>query len=53
MNRWISLTLMMMVFALLPLDIDVPTVNLCLMACLRWAVIAAIPETGFVRGQVA
>ncbi len=53
MPRWISLTVMMTFFAMLPLDIDVPTVNLCLMACLRWAVIAAVPDTFFWRGQTA
>lgn len=53
MNRWISLIVMMTFFALLPLDINAPTLNLCLMACLRWAVIAIVPDTIFARGQVA
>jgi hypothetical protein len=52
-NRWISLIVMMTFFALLPLDIYVPTVNLCLMACLRWAVIAVAPDAVLMRGQVA
>lgn len=41
------------VFAMLPLDIDVPALNLCLMAVARWAVLAGIPDTLFVRGQAA
>ncbi|MES5096722.1 hypothetical protein ABUK73_00680 [Agrobacterium sp. BA1120] len=53
MTRWISLIVMMTFFAMLPLDIDVPTMNLCLMACLRWGVLAAIPDTVFARGQMA
>jgi len=52
-TRWISLIVMMTFFALLPLDIDVPTVNLCLMACLRWAVLAIAPEPVFSREQMA
>jgi len=52
-TRWISLIVMMTFFAMLPLDIDAPTVNLCLMACLRWAVLAAVPAAGFQREQVA
>ncbi|WFS67246.1 hypothetical protein CFBP4996_04935 [Agrobacterium leguminum] len=40
-------------FVMLPLDIDVPTLNLCLMAVVRWAVLAGVPDTMFVRGQAA
>lgn len=53
MTRWISLIVMMTVFAMLPLDIDAPTVNLCIMAGLRWALLAVVPDAGFARGQVA
>jgi hypothetical protein len=35
---------MMTFFALLPLDLNAPTLNLCIMGLLRWAVIAALPE---------
>lgn len=31
-------------FALLPLDLNAPTLNLCIMALLRWGVVAALPE---------
>jgi hypothetical protein len=51
-NRWISLLVMMTFFAMLPLDIDVPAVNLCLMAIARWGVLAGFPDNVF-RGQVA
>ncbi|WP_309773189.1 hypothetical protein [Agrobacterium larrymoorei] len=30
-------------FALLPLDLNAPTLNLCIMALLRWGVIAVLP----------
>ncbi len=53
MSRWIALSVMMTFFAMLPLDIDVPALNLCLMAFARWAVLAGIPETFFVREQLA
>jgi hypothetical protein len=52
-SRWIALSVMMTFFAMLPLDIDVPALNLCLMAFARWAVLAGIPETFFVREQMA
>ncbi|MEJ8308695.1 hypothetical protein [Agrobacterium larrymoorei] len=31
-------------FALLPLDLNAPTLNLCIMALLRWGVIAVLPD---------
>jgi len=52
-NRWTALGVMMTFFAMLPLDIDAPALNLCLMAAVRWAVLAGIPDTFFVRGQTA
>jgi hypothetical protein len=52
-SRWTALGVMMTFFAMLPLDIDVPALNLCLMAVARWAVLAGIPDTLFVRGQAA
>lgn len=53
MSRWTALGVMMAFFVMLPLDIDVPALNLCLMAVARWAVLAGIPDTLFVRGQAA
>ena len=53
MSRWTALGVMMTFFAMLPLDIDVPALNLCLMAVVRWAVLAGVPDTMFVRGQAA
>lgn len=44
MSRWIPLSVMMTFFALLPLDLNAPTLNLCIMGLLRWAVIAALPD---------
>ncbi len=44
---------MMTFFAMLPLDLDAPTLNLCIMAALRWGVLAAIPDTPFAREQMA
>ncbi len=44
MSRWIPLSVMMTFFALLPLDLNAPTLNLCIMGLLRWAVIAAFPD---------
>ncbi len=44
MSRWIPLSVMTTFFALLPLDLNAPTLNLCIMGLLRWAVIAALPE---------
>lgn len=41
------------VFVMLPLDIDAPALNLCLMAAVRWAVLAGVPDTVFARGQAA
>lgn len=41
------------VFVMLPLDIDVPALNLCLMAVARWAVLAGFPDAVLARGQVA
>jgi len=52
-NRWTALGVMMTFFAMLPLDIDAPALNLCLMAAVRWAVLAGIPDTFFMRGQTA
>ena len=53
MSRWTALGVMMTFFVMLPLDIDVPALNLCLMAVARWAVLAGFPDTMFARGQVA
>ncbi|WP_175421921.1 hypothetical protein [Agrobacterium tumefaciens] len=53
MSRWTALGVMMTFFVMLPLDIDVPALNLCLMAVVRWAVLAGVPDTMFVRGQAA
>ncbi len=53
MSRWTALSVMMTFFAMLPLDIDAPALNLCLMAVVRWAVLAGIPDTFFARGQTA
>lgn len=44
MSGWIPLSVMMTFFALLPLDLNAPTLNLCIMGLLRWAVIAALPD---------
>ena len=44
MSRWIPLSVMMTFFALLPLDLNAPTLNLCVMAFLRWGVIAVLPD---------
>ncbi|MCZ7853067.1 MULTISPECIES: hypothetical protein [Agrobacterium] len=44
---------MMTFFVMLPLDIDAPALNLCLMAAVRWAVLAGFPDTMFIRGQAA
>lgn len=44
MSRWIPLSVMMTFFALLPLDLNAPTLNLCIMGLLRWVVIAALPD---------
>ncbi|MGV2065045.1 hypothetical protein [Agrobacterium sp. 22-226-1] len=44
---------MMTFFVMLPLDIDAPALNLCLMAVMRWAVLAGVPDMMFVRGQAA
>jgi hypothetical protein len=52
-SRWTALGVMMTFFVMLPLDIDVPALNLCLMAVVRWAVLAGVPDTMFVRGQAA
>ncbi|EGP57266.1 hypothetical protein Agau_C201521 [Agrobacterium tumefaciens F2] len=38
---------------MLPLDIDAPALNLCLMALVRWAVLAGIPDTVFGGEQAA
>ncbi|WP_186376745.1 hypothetical protein [Agrobacterium sp. DE0009] len=51
MSRWTALSVMMTFFVMLPLDIDVPALNLCLMALARWAVLAGVPDTVVVRGQ--
>lgn len=53
MNRWTALGVMMTFFVLLPLDIDALALNLCLMAVVRWAVLAGLPDTFFARGQAA
>ncbi|SCY01371.1 hypothetical protein SAMN03159288_00994 [Rhizobium sp. NFACC06-2] len=53
MSRWTALGVMMTFFVMLPLDIDAPALNLCLMAVVRWGVLAGVPDTMFVRGQAA
>ncbi|MCZ7886665.1 hypothetical protein [Agrobacterium salinitolerans] len=53
MSRWTALGVMMTFFVMLPLDIDAPALNLCLMAAVRWAVLAGFPDTMFIRGQAA
>ena len=53
MNRWTALGVLMTFFAMLALVIDAAALNLCLMAAVRWAVLAGIPDTIFVRGQTA
>lgn len=53
MSRWTALGVTMTFFVMLPLDIDAPALNLCLMAVVRWAVLAGVPDTMFVRGQAA
>ncbi|WP_154960981.1 hypothetical protein [Agrobacterium tumefaciens] len=53
MSRWTALGVMMTFFAMLPLDLDAPAFNLCLMALVRWAVLAGIPDTIFTREQTA
>lgn len=58
MSRWIPLSVMMTFFALLPLDLNAPTLNLCIMALLRWGVIAVLPDeqtaaTSMSREQMA
>lgn len=53
MSRWTALGVMMTFFVMLPLDIDAPALNLCLMAAVRWAVLAGFHDTMFVRGQAA
>jgi len=52
-SRWTALGVMMTFFVMLPLDIDVPALNLCLMAVARWAVLAGVPDAVLARGQVA
>ncbi len=47
MSRWTALGVMMTFFAMLPLDIDVPALNLCLMAVARWAVLAGTHDLVF------
>lgn len=53
MSRWTALGVMMTFFVMLPLDIDAPALNLCLMAAVRWAVLAGIPDTIFGGEQTA
>lgn len=52
MSRWVSLSVMMTFFTFLPLDLDAPALNLCIMAALRWGVLAAIPDAYFAREQM-
>jgi hypothetical protein len=52
-SRWTALGVMMTFFVMLPLDIDAPALNLCLMALVRWAVLAGIPDTVFGGEQAA
>lgn len=53
MSRYLSLGVMTTLFAFLPLDLDAPTLNLCIMAVLRYAVLAAVPDTWIEREQMA
>ncbi|WP_296084339.1 hypothetical protein [uncultured Agrobacterium sp.] len=53
MSRWIPLSVMMTFFALLPLDLNAPTLNLCIMALVRWSVISVLPDGEFAGANLA
>ncbi|WP_296037932.1 hypothetical protein [uncultured Agrobacterium sp.] len=44
---------MMTFFALLPLDLNAPTLNLCIMALVRWSVISVLPDGEFAGANLA